>query len=139
MTLKSIMAHFAIVVLVVMSGALADAAAGIIQPDVAALALTQAVTATSIAGTGNLSNNPRSHAPIWNPIVANVGFQDLSGISLSTRYPSPLGFNTPTTTFPRKAPSKPDPIAVPDQSSSLLLLGMGLGMLGLIGYRRKKE
>jgi hypothetical protein len=195
MILKSIMAHLTIVVLVVISGALVDAAACTIPPDVTtasftrgsvygintdaqsemaaliigkvgrnelnahrgiqtveanlpgaeaylpllnALGLTQAVTAPGIARTGNLSNNLGVQAPLWNPLAANAGFRNLDGISSSTLNPSKPGSHTPTTTIPRRPPCKPEPIAVPEPSF-LLLLGMGLGSLGLVEYRRKKE
>jgi hypothetical protein len=152
MTLKSIMVQLAILVLVVISSVLVDAAAGTIPADVTAasfsrgsafgineLELTQAVTTTGIAGTADLFNNHRAHPSDWNPLVADIGSQDLSEISLSSIYDSHPGSHKPTGKIPRKPPHKLESIPVPDSSNTLLLLGMGLGSLGLVKYRRKKE
>jgi hypothetical protein len=149
MILKTILAHLTIVVLVVISGALVDAAASTIHPNVTTATFSrgsaytinadvQAVTATGIAGPGNLSNSHRAHAPIWDLIVANVGFYNLDGISLSTLHLGHQGSHPPTATIPRRPPCKPKPIAVPEPTF-LLLLGMGIGALGLVEYRHKRE
>jgi hypothetical protein len=107
----------------------------------------QAVTATGTATTGSVSDNHLDYTIVWDPVEVSFEGGGSFGISLS-----PLYFNdknvpqtqTATITLLQLLPEDAQllfagvPVHAPEPTS-LLLLGTGIGALGLVEYRRRRE